>query len=58
MEKTKIKIVRNHLGARDVIVTNDDLTQEQKNLIKYEVYKQINESYHNLMKSLQTNGEA
>ncbi len=58
MKDTKILIKRNELGGRDVIVINDDLTVEQKHIIKYEIYKTINESHSKLMKFLPTNGEA
>ncbi len=58
MQTTKIKIEKNNLGGKNVIVINDDLTQEQRNRIKYEVYKTINGSYHKLIKYLPSNGEA
>lgn len=58
MKETKIQIKRNELGGRDVIVINDELTVEQRNMIKYEIYKSINESYSKLIKFLPPNGEA
>lgn len=47
MSNTRI-VIENNL----VSVINDDLTSEERNKIKYEVYKQINGSYDELLKHL------
>lgn len=52
MKETKFVITRNKHGNRFVEVINDDLTVAEKTLIKYEVYKSINESYHRLLEHL------
>jgi hypothetical protein len=52
MSETKIVITKNKHGNRFVDVINDDLSQAEKTIIKYEVYKKINESYHQLLKHL------
>jgi hypothetical protein len=52
MSETKVIITKNKHGNRFVEVINDDLSQREKTLIKYEVYKNINESYHKLLQHL------
>lgn len=52
MTETKIRIEKNKFGGHEVIITNDDLTEAEKNKVKYSVYKSINESYKNLIKYL------
>jgi hypothetical protein len=52
MTETKVKIEKNKWGGHEVTIINDDLTEAEKNKIKYSVYKSINESYHELIKCL------
>jgi RNA-binding protein YhbY len=52
MNETKVVITKNKYGNRFVEVINDDLSQREKTLIKYEVYKNINESYQKLLQHL------
>lgn len=57
MGKTSIVIERNKYGDIMVNVINEDLSSKERNEIKYKIYKQINESYKNLLKYLpQTDG--
>jgi len=52
MSGTKVIISKNKFGNKIVNVINDDLSEQEKTMIKYEVYKTINESYHMLLKHL------
>ena len=49
---TQVKVTKNRLGAREVIIIDDNMTPEEKIKLKYAIYKSINESYKKLMKFL------
>ena len=58
METTKFRITYSKLGVVNIVIINDSLTKEEKNMVKYALYKKLNGSYHKLIKFLPPNGEA
>jgi len=57
MKKTRVIIEKKSNGQKEVIIINESLSTEEKRIIKYAIYKTINESYEKLIKFLPPDGE-